>query len=371
MPEVINTLEPIVTDSLFSTARAVIEAARQNTPDPYLIDAKLGDAKKAPMLDAEIALMYNMPLYTIGTRWNRIKDGITRADTQNGGPLSRIAQRANNVIARAGILNRHNHRPTLYAESTIKTFIQLDCARPEHSPLIRAAGIIVPPPVFPLKHELRPIITDIATHMAACQEPQSVTQIIQSLESRQDLLTKWPHLDLTLFIQRTMGIRPNDQELYHSEQPWDKFLSAQRLVASTMLRIFTRDQKPRTTQYLTSEIERLVGHLLPDGYNTLSAVRFTASTLDKVSWQGLSTFGLKNWDTTLDPQNMGPPTRQNRRPYLHVPDAARPRRHQLRNRTLPADYQSQEENHSRGHKPRPRGPVHPDPRRARGRKSDP
>ena len=87
MPEVINTLEPIVNDTLFSTARAVIEVARRNTPDPYLIDAKLGDTERAPMLDAEIALMYDTPLYTIGIRWNRIKDGITRADAQHGNPL--------------------------------------------------------------------------------------------------------------------------------------------------------------------------------------------------------------------------------------------------------------------------------------------
>ena len=307
MPKVLNTLEPIVNDSLFSTARAVIEVARRNTPDPYLIDAKLGDAERAPMMDAEIALMYDTPLYTIGPRWKRIKDGITRADAQHGNPLAQIAQRANDVIAQAAILNRHNRRPALYAESTIKTFIQLDCARPEHSPIIRAAGHVVPPPVFPRTHDIGLISSEIAAHMAASHEPQSVAQIIQSLEGRQNLLAKWPHLDLTLFIQRTMGIRPDQRRLYHPDQPWGNFISAQRLVASTMLRIFARDQKPRTTQYLTSEIERLVGHILTDGYNTLNAVRVTASTLDKVSWQGLSTFGLKKWDTTLDPQDMARP----------------------------------------------------------------
>lgn len=71
-----------------------------------------------------------------------------------------------------------------------------------------------------------------------------------------------------------------------------------------MLRIFTRDQQPRNTEYLVSEIERLVGHLLPDGYNNLGAVRIFASTSDEVSWQGLSTFGLREWDTAIVPQNM-------------------------------------------------------------------
>ena len=304
MPKALNTLEPIVTDSLFSTARAVIEVARRNTPDPYLIGAKLGDAEKAPMLDAEIALMYDKPLYTIRTRWNKVKDGITRADAQHGNPLAQIAQRANDVIAQAAILNRHNRRPPLYAESTIKTFIQLDCTRPEHSPLIRAAGHVVPPPVFPRTHDIGLISSDVAAHMAASHEPQSVAQIIQSLEDRQDLLAKWPHLDLTLFIQRAMDIGPDTRGFYHPDQPWGSFLSAQRLVTSTMLRIFARNQQPCTIQFLTSEIERLVGHLLPDGYNTRSAVRDAISKSNAVSWQGPSTFGLKEWETALNPQSM-------------------------------------------------------------------
>ena len=307
MPEALNTLDPIVNDTLFSTARAVIEVARRNTSTPYLIDAKLGDAEKAPMLDAEIAFMYDKPLYTIGPKWAITANEITQADAQHGNPLAQISQRANDVIAKAAILNRHNRRPPLYAESTIKTFIQLDCARPEHSPIIRAAGHVVPPPVFPRSHDISLISSDIAAHMAASHEPQSVAQIIQSLEGRQDLLAKWPHIDLTFFIRRTMNITPDHRRFYHSDQPWGNFMSAQRLVGYTMLRIFARDQQPRTTQYLTREIERLVGHILPDGYNTRNAVRVTASTLDKVSWQGLSTFGLKEWDPTLDPQNMARP----------------------------------------------------------------
>ena len=304
MPKALNTLEIIVKDTLFSTARTVIEVARQNTPDPYLIDTKLGDAKKAPMLDTQIALMYDKTPYTIGPKWNITVNEITRADAQHGNPLAQIAQRANDVITQAAILNRHNRRPPLYAESTIKTFIQLGCARPEHSPLIRAAGHVAPPPIFPRSHDIGPISSDIAAHMAASHEPQSVAQIIQSLEGRQDLLAKWPQLDLTLFIQRTMGIRPHQRRLYHPDQPWGNFISAQRLIASTMLRILTRDQLPRTTDYLIVEIQRLVGKFLPDGYKTLGAVRATLSRSDNISWQGRSTFGLKTWHTALERQNM-------------------------------------------------------------------
>ena len=81
-------------------------------------------------------------------------------------------------------------------------------------------------------------------------------------------------------------------------------MSARRLIANTMLRILTRDQQPHTVAYLAKETELLVSHLLPDGYNTLGAVRVTASTSDEISWQGLSTYRLKQWDTALDSQNM-------------------------------------------------------------------
>ena len=304
MHKAINTLEPIVTDALQYAAREVVDITRRKLPFPYLLDAKLGDANTAPMLDNATAAQNNTPLYTIATKWKKIAHNLIQTDTQHGGPLSQIAQRANDVIAQAGILNRHNRRPALYAEKTIKTFIQLDCARPEHSPLIRAAGLIFPPPVFPLKQDLRPIISDIAAHMAASHQEQNVDLFLPSLEHRQEALANWPQLDLTLFIERVAGIRPDEQGLYHPDQPWGKFLSAQRLVTSTMLRIFARDHKPRTTQYLTSEITRLVGHLLPDGYNTLSAVRSAISKSNAVSWQAPSTFGLKEWETALNPQSM-------------------------------------------------------------------
>ena len=304
MHKALNTSEPIVTDALQSAAREVVDITRRNTPFPYLIDAKLGDAENAPMLDTETAAQNNTPLYTIAIKWKDIAHNLIQTDTQHGGPLSRIAQRANDVIARAGILNRHNHRPALYAETTIKEFIKLGFSTPEHLPLIRAAGHIVPPPVFPLNHDLGPIITDIAAHMAASHQEQNADLFLPSLEHRQDNLAKWPDLDLTLFIERVAGIRPDEQGFYHPDQPWGNFISAQRLVASTMLRILTRDQRPRTTDYLIVEIQRLVGKFLPDAYNTLGAVRATLSRSDNISWQGRSTFGLKTWHTALERQNM-------------------------------------------------------------------
>ena len=212
------------------------------------------NAENGPMLDTETAAQNNTPLYTIAIKWKDIAHNLIQTDTQHGGPLSRIAQLANDVIARAGIPNRHNHRPALYAETTITEFIKLGFSTPEHLPLIRAAGHIVPPPVFPLNHDLGPIITDIAAHMAASHQEQNADLFLPSLEHRQDNLAKWPDLDLTLFIERVAGIRPDEQGFYHPDQPWGNFISAQRLVASTMLRILTRG--PATSH-----------HRLPDRRN--------------------------------------------------------------------------------------------------------
>ena len=111
-------------------------------------------------------------------------------------------------------------------------------------------------------------------------------------------------MNLTLFIQRVAGICHDDQGFYHPDQPWGNHLNAQRLVASTVLRILARDQEPRNTDYLTVEVQRLARHFLPDGYNTRSAVRATLSRHDEISWQGRATFGLRKWDTALGPRNM-------------------------------------------------------------------
>ena len=71
-----------------------------------------------------------------------------------------------------------------------------------------------------------------------------------------------------------------------------------------MLRILTRDHLPHTTAYLAEEIRRLVGRFLPPAYNISEAVRTAAYKSDEISWQGLSTFGLKLWDTSPEPQDM-------------------------------------------------------------------
>ena len=307
MPKAHDTLRSIVTDALFSDAQEVVQLVRQNTPYPFLLDAKLGDANSGPLPENEIASTYKTPRSTMSQKLARIIDALTQTDRDHDTPLGQIAQRANAIINRAAIVNRHNRRPPLYAESTIGIFVELGFAVHEHSPLIRAAGYVAPPPTFPRRNSIDSMISHIANHMTRSHESQTPAEISKSLKHRQDALAKWPQLDPTLFIHRTAGIKPDDWGFYHPDQPWGTFISTQRLVRNTMFRIFARDQQPRTTAYLVGEIEHLVGHLLPHGYNTLNVVRISASTSDEVTWQGPSTFGLREWETALNPQNMASP----------------------------------------------------------------
>ncbi len=302
-----NALKPIVTDVLCSAAQEVIQQFRTKTSHPFLLDAKLGDATTGPMPDTAIASSYHTPLGSIGYRLSRIAATLVHVDQQLGKPLHEIAQRTNDVMAEAAIINRHNRRPPLYAESTIGVLIKLGFATPQHSPLIRAAGYITPPPVVPRSRDIDDIKADIAAHMAQSHEPQSPNDILQSLSHRQDDLSNWPQLDLTLFIDRVAGIRPDDRELYNPDQPWGTLIRPPKLVANTVLYILASDQQPRTTAYLVDEIQRLVGHHLPDRYNVLNAVRNFAYPSDKISLRGPSTFGLSEWDTTPDAQHAARP----------------------------------------------------------------
>ena len=162
MTEVPNTLKPIVADTLYTAAREIIKLVRQNTPYPFFLDGKLGGANIVPMSDTKIASAYDTPLSTIGDKIATILSTLAQADQQNGSPLGQIAQRANGVMANAGIINRHNRRPPLYVESTISAFIELGYAVPEHSPLIRAAGYVFPPPI-----DRRQLVLPVATTIFA------------------------------------------------------------------------------------------------------------------------------------------------------------------------------------------------------------
>ncbi len=297
----------IVADADSSQASNVIEAVRRNTRHTFLLDAKLGSADNPPMTDTEIAAAYQTPATSIGPKWARIIGAMRLTDQEHGNPLRQIAERTNNVMASAGIINRHNRRPPLYAEATLETLAKLGFAIPDHFPLIHAAGHLAPPPVVPASHSIDSIISDIAAHMARSHEPQSTDEIIQSLGHHQEALDKWPQLELTIFIDRVADIRPDDHELYHADQPWGNFVTTQRLVANTVLCVLARDQKPCATAYLVDEIKRLVGHHLPNRYNILNAVRNFAYTSEDVHRQSMSTFGLKAWYAVQDVQN---PTRR-------------------------------------------------------------
>ena len=84
-----------------------------------------------------------------------------------------------------------------------------------------------------------------------------------------------------------------------------KFIGRQPLVENTIIRVLSRDGQPRSIQYLADEVTRLVGHLLPDAYNTRNAIRNVTKTSEEISWQGLATFGLTLWETSIFATNTG------------------------------------------------------------------
>ena len=304
MPELHDPFTPIVAGASLSPAQEVIAEVRRNTAYPFLLDAKLGDTAAGPMSDTAIASTYDTPFNSVGDKLARIVDTLIRTDEQHGSPLRQVAQRANDVMASAAIVNRHSRRPPLYSESTLTYFVQLELASPAHLPLIRAAGYVSSPPVVPRSRDVDFVIADIAAHMARSDEPQTASQMFEALRHRHDDLANWPQLKPNLFIRRVAGVRPDDLGYYHLDQSWASLMSTQQLVVNTVVRILARDRQPRTTTYLDEEIKRLVAHLLPDGYNTLSAIRNAAYTSDEISWQGLSTFGLSEWETALERQHM-------------------------------------------------------------------
>ncbi len=300
-----ENLQPTVPDDLFDAAQKVIQRTRQATPYPYLLDAKLGDVNTAPLTDAQMASTYDTPLTTVNRRSAHALNALARTDQELGNPLAEVAQRANDFMARAAVINRHNRRPPLYSESTIKTFIELGYAEPEHSPIMRAAGHVVAPPTVSTDHDISFIIADIATHLSRSHEPQSAEQILGALSHHKDALNRWPQLDISLFIRRITGINPDVEGRFNPDQPWGTFVGRQQLVANTMIRILVRDQQPRSTQYLTDEINHLVGYLLTDGYNILNAIRNITPTTQEISRQGLATFGLTEWKPNFSIRKIG------------------------------------------------------------------
>ena len=298
-------ITPIVTADLLDAAQKVIQRTKQDTSYSSLLDAKLGDATTAPLTDAQMAAAYNTPPSTANRRLTKAVGVLVRTDQELGSPLETVAQLANDFMARAAVINRRNRRPPLYSESTIRTLIELGYAEPEHAPIIRAAGHVAPPPTVSTDHDIDSVIADIATHLSRSHEPQSPAQILKALAHRREALDRWPQLDVSLFIRRVAGIVPDTTGRFNPDQPWEKFIGRQQLVENTIIRVLSRDGQPRSIQYLADEITSLVGHLLPSAYNTRNAIRNVTKASDEISWQGLATFGLTRWETSIVAQDTG------------------------------------------------------------------
>ena len=89
MPEATIRLQPILTDNLFSNTQEVLQLVRRDTPYPFLLDAKLGDANNAPMSGPEAASAYDTPANSIRDKWTRIARALTQTDQELDGPFAR------------------------------------------------------------------------------------------------------------------------------------------------------------------------------------------------------------------------------------------------------------------------------------------
>lgn len=219
MPANPEHLTPIVTASLLDAAQKIIQRTKQDTPYSSLLDAKLGNSNTAPLTDAQMAATHHTPVSTANRRLTKIIGTPTRTNRELDNPLETVAQRVNDLMARAAIINRRNRRPPLYSESTISSLIELECAEPDHAPIIRAAGYVSPPPTVSTDHDIDFVIADIATHLSRSQEPQSPAQILEALAHRRDALDRWPQLDVALFMRRVAGIVPDDAGNFSPDEP--------------------------------------------------------------------------------------------------------------------------------------------------------
>ena len=118
IPQVTDTLKPIVTRDLASAAHTVIEYVRQETAYPFLLDTKLGDGNSQPETDKELASAHDIPASTVSYGWTLVMAAIARADGEHGNPLGEIPQRANDFMAAGAIINRHRRLPSFHPTTT-------------------------------------------------------------------------------------------------------------------------------------------------------------------------------------------------------------------------------------------------------------
>ncbi len=255
MPETRETTQAIVTADLLSAAQNVIRQTLDATSYPATLRGKLGTAETAPLSDPELAHRSSGTARDISDEFAIIKAMLLQADKILDAPLENISQRANAAIAAATITNRSGRRRS-YTEDTLETLIRLGLAHPEHLPAIRAAGYAYPPPDSLPNLDLQALVADIANQMTKSDNPQTIDEILRGIPPWDEIIADHPHLDVEQCINQHARILPDSEGHYNPDQPWRRFLTTERLVHNTAIRVLRREGRPLHLLDLTHEVNR-------------------------------------------------------------------------------------------------------------------
>ena len=253
MPATHQPSPTIVTPELLAAAESVMQQTLDATEYPATLAGKLGTTETAPLSDPELARQSGGTARDISKQFAIIKAMLLQADRILDAPLATISQRANDAIAAAAIGNRSGRRRS-YIENTLHTLVRLGLAQPEHLPVIRAAGYAYPPPDNRPNLDLHALVADVADHITKLDEPQTINQILQAISPWDEIVTGQPNLDMEQCISQHARILPNSEGRYSPDQRWGRFLTTERLVRNTVVRVLHRGGRPLHLSDLTREV---------------------------------------------------------------------------------------------------------------------
>ena len=297
MPETREPKQIIVSPDLLRSAQNVIQQTLDVTDHPATLVGKLGTAENTPLSDPELAHQLGNAARDISEQFAIIKAMLLQADRILGTPLASISQSTNDAIAAAGINNRSGRRRS-YTEDTLQTMVRLSLVRQEHLPVIRAAGYAYPPPDNQHDVDLRALVADIADHMTKLDEPQTVDEIRQTIPHWNEIITRTPYLDLVQCINQHARILPDSEERYSPDHPWRRFLTTERLVHNTAVRVLRRAGRPLHLANLTHEVNTTLRRTRRSNRISQRQIQDTIIQSDLLDWDGPISCRLSEWPET-------------------------------------------------------------------------
>ena len=300
MPATHGPTPTIATPELLTAAQSVIRQTLDAAEYPATLSGKLGTAEHVPLADAELASRSGGTARDISDQFTIIKAMLLQADRILGAPLASISQRTNDAIAAAGINNRSGRRRS-YTEKTLQTLIRLGLAQPEHLPVIRAAGYAYPPPDITTDLDLRALMADVADHITQSDTPQTIDEILQGFPAWDGIIDGRPELNMVQCISQHARILPDSEGRYGPDQRWRRFLTTERLVRNTVVRVLRRAGRPTHLSDLTREVNTTLRRDRRSKRISQRQVQDAIIHSDLLDWDSPATCRLTEW-----PERTGP-----------------------------------------------------------------